>query len=129
MINLTVNNVNRPPVFAVFGYKTVDENISMNLIVHAIDFDGDSITYSTANLPSGATFVGQTFNWTPDYEQAGTYQVNFTVSDGQAQVSRMINLIVNDTINDRVAILLNENFDDGTYDGWSIIDEGTRAGP
>jgi len=54
----------------------------------ATDRDGDSITYSAEGLPSGATFAGQTFNWKPDYSQAGTYQVIFTATDGQPTPSK-----------------------------------------
>ena len=89
----------------------------------ATDPDGNSITYSAEDLPSGATFASQTFNWTPDYSQAGTYQVIFTATDGQAQDSQTVNLTVNKMI------LLDENFNNGTFADWSIIDEGTKLSP
>ena len=39
--------------------------------------------YVASGLPTGATFNPQTllFNWTPSYEQHGTYQVTFTATD------------------------------------------------
>ena len=122
--NPTVNNVNRSPVLAAIGDKSVNENGLLSFVVSATDPDGDEITYSAENLPSGATFAGQTFNWTPDYGQAGTYQVKFTATDGQAQTSQMVNLTVND-----ITTLFKENFNNGTFTGWSIIDEGTIARP
>ena len=125
MTNLIVNNVNRSPVLTAINDKLVDEGSLLSFQVNATDADSDTITYSAENLPSGATLVGQTFNWTPNYDQAGTYQVKFTAIDGQAQVSQTVNITVNDT----AAFLLNENFDNGTYAGWSIIDEGAKARP
>lgn len=41
--------------------------------VSATDPDGQPLTYSAYNLPSGATFTAQTFRWTPQPGQAGTY--------------------------------------------------------
>lgn len=49
------------------------------------------------NLPAGAVFdvTNGLFSWTPDYDQAGTYQ-NITVvaSDSKTTVSRHFNLSV-----------------------------------
>ena len=39
-------------------------------------------------------FTGQTFTWTPDYDQAGTYQVTFAASDGADQDSQTITITV-----------------------------------
>jgi hypothetical protein len=46
-------------------------------------------------LPSGATFIGRTFSWTPNYDQAGIYYVTFNVSDGSAQDYETIKITVN----------------------------------
>jgi polyisoprenoid-binding protein YceI len=76
---------NRPPVFNTIGAKTLDEGQLLEFTISATDPDtGDVLTYSGSNLPSGATFNAgtQTFSWTPDYTQAGTYpNVTFTVTD------------------------------------------------
>jgi hypothetical protein len=93
-ISITVNNVNRAPVLPAIGDKSVNENALLSFFLSATDADGDAITYSATGLPSGATFTGQTFNWTPNYGQAGTYQVTFTASDGQAQDSQIVNITV-----------------------------------
>jgi len=58
---------NQPPVLQAIGNKSVNENSLLTFDVNATDPDGDSITYSAQNLPSGATFSGQNFNWTPSY--------------------------------------------------------------
>ncbi|HEY5503853.1 MAG TPA: putative Ig domain-containing protein, partial [Sedimentisphaerales bacterium] len=94
-ITITVNNVNRPPVLATIGNKSINEKSTLSFSISATDADSDPITYSAQNLPSGATFVGQTFSWTPDYIRAGTYQVTFIASDGQAQDSKTITITVN----------------------------------
>jgi hypothetical protein len=94
-ITITVSNVNRAPVLAAIGNKSVNENSSLSFSVSATDADGDTIAYSVQSLPSGAAFTSQTFTWTPGYNQAGTHQVTFTVDDGTAQDSEIVTITVN----------------------------------
>jgi len=93
-ITITVNNVNRAPLLGAIGSQSVNENSILSFSVSATDPDNDTITYSVESLPSGATFVSQTFTWTPGYNQAGTYPVTFTADDGQAQDSEAITITV-----------------------------------
>jgi len=95
-ITITVNDVNRAPILNPIGNKTVNENTNLNFTVTGTDPDGDTLTYNATNLPSGATFNDGVFNWTPDYNQAGTYQVTFTVSDGNLTDEETITITVND---------------------------------
>ncbi len=88
--------VNRAPVFAPIGDKSVDEGALLSFSVSATDADGDTLSYSARALPAGATFSGQTFSWTPGYDQAGTYEVTFVVSDGQVETAATISIQVAD---------------------------------
>ncbi|MBI2107162.1 tandem-95 repeat protein, partial [Candidatus Woesearchaeota archaeon] len=65
---LSVSNTNRDPVLSSIG----------------------------ANLPSGAAFDSstQTFSWTPDYSQSGSYQVTFSATDGTIADSETISIAV-----------------------------------
>lgn len=83
-ITITVNNVSQPPVLDTIGNKTIDELQLLSIILNATDPDGNPLTYSAGNLPHGAKFnsATRTFTWTPNYDQAGTYPVTFTVNDG-----------------------------------------------
>ena len=83
IITITVNNVNRSPVLTAIGDKAVNENTLLSFSVSASDADGDTIEYLVKNLPSGAALVGQSFTWTPGYDQAGTHQVTFIAADGE----------------------------------------------
>lgn len=102
-IVIVVNNVNHSPVLSVIGNKTVDENGLLGFSVSASDINGDSIVYSAATLPSGATFIDQDFSWTPNYEQAGTYLVTFSVSDGELSDVEVVTITVNNV--DRPPVL------------------------
>ena len=80
---ITVGETNRRPVLASIGSQEVAEGERLRLVLSATDADGDELTYSASGRPAGSSFSGQTFTWTPTYEQEGTYRVTFTVSDGR----------------------------------------------
>ncbi|MFO7766739.1 MAG: putative Ig domain-containing protein [Pelovirga sp.] len=88
--------VNNPPVFDPIGNKTVIEGALLTFVVAATDEDGDSLNFTTSELPGGAEFstTTQTFSWIPGMNQAGNYNVSFTVSDGQASDSETISIAV-----------------------------------
>jgi len=94
-IIITVNGINQAPKISPIDDKSVDENSLLSFTIDAVDPDGDEIIFSIEGLPSGAVFADQTFNWTPSFDQAGTYEVTFIASDGQAQDSITINIKVN----------------------------------
>ena len=75
--------VNNPPVLNPIGAKSVDEGNLLTFTVTASDPDGDGLTFSASNVPTGASFnsSSQVFSWTPDYGDAGIYNVQFTVTD------------------------------------------------
>ncbi len=82
-VTITVGNKNRPPVLNPIGNPTTKEGELLKIVVTGYDDDGDALIYSADNLPSGAKFdpATHTFSWTPDYDQANTYNITFTVTD------------------------------------------------
>ena len=91
-------NINAPPVLSQIDDKIVDEGQALSFTVIASDANGDPLSYSASNLPTGATFnpVTKTFTWTPTFTQAGTYSnVHFEVSDGSLTDSKNITITVN----------------------------------
>ena len=95
-ITISVGNVNRAPELTAIGNKNVNEGQLLQFTVTATDPDGDSLTYSTSALPSGAQFNPTThvFTWTPTNAQSGSYPVTFTVSDGLLTDSEQITISV-----------------------------------
>jgi len=67
-------------------YVAVDEELSFE--INATDVDGDVLTYSSSDLPEGATLEEATFTWTPTENQTGTHKVNFNVTDGLSTVTK-----------------------------------------
>ena len=105
-ITITVNNVNRQPVIYPISNKSVDENSTLTFSVSTYDPDGDSVSCSAQNLPQGALFTNDNFQWTPNTNQAGTYNVTIFATDGQAQTSQTVQITVNDlpTTNEPIII-------------------------
>lgn len=108
--------VNQAPVLSNIGNQVVTESSPLTFTVNATDPDGDTITYSAQNLPTGATFVGQTFSWTPTAADAGSYSVTFTASDGTSQDSETMTITVSssastnqspDAVNDTISTIKN----------------------
>jgi PKD repeat protein len=99
-VSITVRNVNRAPVLAGIGDKSVVQGQQLTFTVSATDADGDPLTFSASKLPSGATFdaATRTFRWTPGLGQAGAYPgVTFQVSDGTDTDSEAVTITVTNT--------------------------------
>jgi len=112
---LTATYGDLPPVLTSPGDKIVDENQILTFTLSAIDPDADTITYSMTSTPTGATFNSTTgeFNWTPDYVQAGVYNVTFLATAKFLSDSKTIVITVNNV--DRPPAL--------TSPGNKIVDE------
>ncbi len=80
---VNISTINSPPVLNPIGNKIVDEGNLLEFTVTAADPDGDTLSYSVDNLPTGSNFDPQTqlFSWTPEFNQSGSYQVVFIVTD------------------------------------------------
>lgn len=104
-ITLYVYPGNSPPTLASIGGKEVDEGELLQFSISASDPDGDNLTYSAQVLPQGATFQNKIFSWTPTYNQAGSYQVTFIVSDGHGgQDQETITIVVHDVVQNALSL-------------------------
>nr|HPK75675.1 tandem-95 repeat protein [Candidatus Latescibacterota bacterium] len=93
---ITVTNTNRAPEWSPVQPQAVAEGQLLEFQVSATDLDGQTLTYSAPDLPSGATFdvPNRTFSWTPNHLQSGFYSVTFYVSDGEATVPQYVQIDV-----------------------------------
>ena len=95
-VGITVTAVNRAPVLTPIGSKTIGAGSPLTFTVSATDPDGNSLTYTAANLPANATFnpANRTFAWTPTSAQVGTVTVTFAVSDGSLSDTEPVGITV-----------------------------------
>jgi outer membrane protein assembly factor BamB len=79
---------NIPPTLDAIGDKTINETETVMIDLNASDQDGDSLTYSCnrTNLFTDFDSSTGTGNWTPDYDDSGTYRIDFSVSDGWTDI-------------------------------------------
>ncbi|MBI2131017.1 tandem-95 repeat protein, partial [Candidatus Woesearchaeota archaeon] len=89
-VSISINSINDAPVLNAIGPQSITEGQLLTFAVTGSDADLDTLTFSAAGLPSGASFAGNTFTWAPGFVQAGSYPVTFTVSDGTATASETV---------------------------------------
>jgi len=101
----------RPPTPDCFSAFEIDAGQNLTFDVQAVDngINGDLVTLSALNIPSGATMtpglpavgnpVSSTFSWTPDLSQGGIYSVQFAIHDSIEGLGStcQIDIIVNAT--------------------------------
>lgn len=130
-IKITVENVNRAPVLEPIGDKTGKVDELLEFTIEATDPDDDPITYSakmltadeTEELPAGATLnpVTGEFSWIPDHTQAGSYEIRFSVSDGNLTTDEVIVITVSELSPSewitRILTFFDESVEAGTLNG------------
>jgi hypothetical protein len=99
-VNLHLAQPNRAPVLNPIGNRSTNEDQLLQFAVTASDPDGTTPTLTTTPLPTGASFTDNgngtgTFNWTPTFDQAESYPVTFTASDGSLTDTEDITITVN----------------------------------
>jgi hypothetical protein len=117
LTTITVGNANRSPELLSIGSQSVSEGFVLSLTLSGSDPDGDALTYSISGNPSGSSLSGDTFNWMPGYDQAGSYSVTFTVSDGRGgEASEMVVLSVDDVGVQESPIVIDFDIAEGNQD-------------
>jgi hypothetical protein len=87
MVNITVLEAgNQAPILAAISNRTIVEGVLLRFTVTAADPDSTIPRLAARNLPTNATFVDSlngrgVFSFTPNFTQAGVYQVRFVAID------------------------------------------------
>ena len=108
VVAITVTNVDRAPVLAAIGAHGVNEGANLNFIASATDPDGQTPVMTAENLPLNATYTDHgngtaTFDFNPDFTQAGPYNVTFIATSGALADSEIVTITV--TENNRPPVL------------------------
>ena len=86
--SITVKNVNRAPVLDPIKDITAKETETILIVPTANDPDKDELTFKISEP------VGDDGEWVTTYDNAGTYKVTVTVSDGTDEDSQEVNIEV-----------------------------------
>ena len=84
--------------FLPIGDKTVAESVELSFPIRTKS--GVIVDISDNNLPSVPTLAANVFRWTPDYDDAGTYEVEFTASGQTGEDFEKVTVTVLDTQQD-----------------------------
>ena len=108
-----VSSGNNQPILASIGTKSILEGANLTFILSATDADGDTLTYTANNLPTGAGLNASSgvFSWTPEFNQSQVYTVTFSVSDGSESDTETINITVTDVAINQPPVLAASGFD------------------
>ncbi|AIZ63579.1 hypothetical protein PK28_07535 [Hymenobacter sp. DG25B] len=97
-ITLTVEEVGTEPVLsAVPASVTIPELAAYNFTAQGYDGDGDALTYSLLNAPTGASIGASNglFTWTPTEAQGpGTYDITVRLTAGGAYDEAVVHIVV-----------------------------------
>ena len=97
-VTITVNDVNRAPIFGEIGNIEINENEKLELLLYTNDPDGDFVNMSSDKLLRNSTIEDNLFIWTPDHDTVNAdvevFTVNLVASDGEIEVFKEINITV-----------------------------------
>lgn len=82
--SITVNHVNRPPVFVAVLAQSIDEGKPLTFALSGRDPDTEDagkLVITPVNVPEGATFNANSVTWTPTFDQAGAHAPSFKIAD------------------------------------------------
>ncbi|MFH1133670.1 MAG: NosD domain-containing protein [Nanoarchaeota archaeon] len=101
-VQITVTNVNRPPALDDVGTMEGQEGQLLEVQLHAEDPDNETLFFGTdaeAVLPAGFTFdpVTGLLVWTPGFEDSGSYEVLFNVTDQDLFDETLATLVIANT--------------------------------
>jgi len=85
---------NQPPTLNPIGDKSIVAGDELNFVISGSDPNGEVLLLSSRFLPANATFSGNTFNWTPQEDQFGDYEIPFAAYDGQLADYEFIKITV-----------------------------------
>jgi len=105
VVQINVNNFNRPPVLQFIPNITKNETdiIKLQLIAsdpdnqNSVTNDDNVLTYSTNFMNFISYLNNNIFRWQPTYNDSGIYDITASVSDGTNVVGQMFRLIVNNS--------------------------------
>ncbi|MBW2974031.1 hypothetical protein KY346_06615 [Candidatus Woesearchaeota archaeon] len=89
---IQVININKAPEVQEIGELRVPEGDAAVITVIATDADGETLTYSIDD----ERFEQQdnVFTWQTTFQDSGIYDIEITVSDGEAEVKQVVKVIV-----------------------------------
>ena len=101
-MQITVLQVNLPPVLGTILPQSVEEGGHLEFVVTSSDSDLDQLFLSAENSPLNSSFADSgnghgLFTFDPSFDQEGIYYVRFIVSDGTLADSQLVSISIGGT--------------------------------
>ena len=94
-VTITVNPINDPPSLTGLPDKIeILDGEELAYTFDASDVDGDTLSFSIENLPTGASLQGATLTWTPSFKQARTHELTVMASDDETSDTGVLTVTV-----------------------------------
>ena len=119
-VNITVNPFPQPPIDAIQNKSVY---VCRNIKFNASSSEAD-VEFGLADIPEGAVFNDEDgeFNWTPEIDQAGTYELKFySINDCSVSDTELVQLTVKE--NNPPVFITPGN--DTTITDWDFIDSNS----
>ncbi len=112
-MTIDVKAINDAPLLETIGDKIVKEGQELSFIIAASDIDSENLELTVTGMPIKASLDGVTgeFSWKPGYQDAGEYQLTFTISDGELTDSETIKITVNDVQRPDMSVIMEDNYE------------------
>jgi len=93
--NITVNNINDPPVLDYIDDAEVNQGSTLIIPLSASDPDFDPLSFYLENEPAGMIInASDEIEWSPDSEDGGSYTITAVVTDNKSTDSQEVNINV-----------------------------------
>ncbi len=91
-ITVHVTNTNRPPVLTPPAAQELETGVPSSLTLSAVDPDGDALSFALSGAPAWVSLTEATIVFAPAVP--GTFEFQATVSDGEAEDSASVTVVV-----------------------------------
>jgi PKD repeat protein len=97
-VTVTVENVNREPIFEPIRSLGVTENETLEILLQAEDPDNDIISFSAENLPENAKLEENIFTFNPGFDfvkdEEKSVEIEFFAEDDESEVGQSVDITV-----------------------------------
>jgi hypothetical protein len=112
-VTVTGGDTHCPSITVVGNSSVYDQGELISFTVTATNISGTQISINATSLPANASFgtggsvvgvspVSETFSWTPDINQQGSFSIRFTASDSECSIDRYESITINELQFDRL---------------------------
>ncbi|GAA0397603.1 hypothetical protein GCM10009133_03290 [Cocleimonas flava] len=112
-VSIVVNSVNDEPVADSLPVTVEENSVNNAIVLTATDVDGDPLEYAVSVAPTNGSLTGDapSLRYTPNADFFGNDSFEFTVGDGTASSTAIVNITVNEVEEENMPPTVNAGSD------------------